>query len=59
MHITQNNSDLPIIQELKSIFERNNSLMIQDFLEKISIEGSDDHPYYKKKAELDWKKLSG
>ena len=48
----------PIIQELKSIFERKNSkdiVIIDDsrLFGKISIEGSDDHPYYKK-AELDW-----
>ena len=48
----------PIIKELESIFNRKNKkdiVLIDDsrLFGKITIEGSDDHPYYKK-AELDW-----
>tara|TARA_B100001996_G_C18659127_1_gene592383 strand:- start:119 stop:859 length:741 start_codon:yes stop_codon:yes gene_type:complete len=48
----------PIIEELESIFNRKNKndiVIIDDsrLFGKITVEGSDDHPYYKR-AELDW-----
>lgn len=52
----------PIIKELESIFHRKNNkdiVVIDDsrLFGKISIEGSDDHPYYKK-AVLDWTSIT-
>jgi hypothetical protein len=48
----------PIIKELEAVFNRTNKkdiIIIDDsrLFGKITIEGSDDHPYYKR-AELDW-----
>jgi len=56
------NKTSPIISELESIFNRHNYkdiVIIDDtrLFGKISVEGSDDHPYYKK-AVLDWRSIT-